>query len=68
MIYRPTLLIEILNDEIGHKVQKMVQGLGYLYFNIDEAGGTRQVESITKSDYYNYLLCDAVVAAKLRLN
>jgi FkbM family methyltransferase len=65
--YRPTLLIEILNDEIGSKVNDMVKGLGYLYFNIDERGGIRQVDRITRSDYYNYLLCDQQVARGLGL-
>ena len=65
--YRPTMLIEILNDEVGRKVSSAVQGLDYLYFNINEKGGIRQVDKITKSDYYNYLLCNSKTALKLGL-
>ena len=65
--HRPTMLIEILNDDVGKEVNKLVLGLGYLYFNIDEDGGIRQVSEITKSDYYNYLLCTNTVAKELDL-
>ena len=66
-LYKPTILIEVLNDEIGRRVQEQVQGLDYLYFNIDERVGPRKVETITKSDHYNYLLCSRSVAMKLGL-
>ncbi len=65
--FKPTMLIEILNDEIGEKVNNIVQGLGYLFFNIDERGTIRQVNKITKSDYYNYLLCNPDIAIKIGL-
>ena len=41
-IFRPAMLIEILNNEIGARVEKLVNGLGYLYFNIDENNGIQQ--------------------------
>ena len=66
-IYKPALLIEILNNEIGQKIEEMVKGLDYLYFNIDENKGIRQVDKITKSDYYNYLLCNLTTALKIGL-
>lgn len=65
--FQPTLLIEILNDEVGDKVRQLVSGINYLYFNIDENNGIRQVTDITKSDYYNYLLCSREVALELKL-
>ena len=65
--FKPTILIEILNNEVGEKINKMIEGLGYLYFNIDEGGGIRQVDKITKSDYYNYLLCNSDIATKIGL-
>ncbi|MDP4261655.1 MAG: FkbM family methyltransferase [Bacteroidota bacterium] len=65
--YKPTMLIEILNDEVGARVHSMVKDLGYLYFNIDERGSIRQVDKITKSDYYNYLLCNRDTAIELGL-
>jgi FkbM family methyltransferase len=64
--YKPTILIEILNDEIGERVERLVEDHGYLYFNIDDHAGTlRQVEHIGKSDFWNYLLCDATTAKEL---
>ena len=66
-IFRPAMLIEILNNEIGARVEKLVNGLGYLYFNIDENNGIQQTEHIVKSDYYNYLLCDERTARALNL-
>ncbi|SKC48896.1 FkbM family methyltransferase [Ohtaekwangia koreensis] len=64
---RPTILIEILTDEVGEKIDTIFKGSGYLYFNINENGGIRQVDKITKSDYYNYLLCSQAIASKLGL-
>ncbi len=66
-LFKPTMLIEILNDEVGEKVNALVSGLGYLYFNIDENSGIRRVNIITKSDYYNYLLCNEKIAHELGL-
>lgn len=65
--FKPSMLIEILNDEVGKRVSELVKGVGYLYFNIDEAGGIRQVDTISKSDYYNYLFCSKEVAVELNL-
>jgi hypothetical protein len=52
---------------VGEKVNKIIDGLDYLYFNIDERGGISRVNNIKKSDYYNYLLCNPIVAAELGL-
>jgi FkbM family methyltransferase len=65
--FRPVMLIEILTEEVAVKVNAIVEGLGYLYFNIDEKGGIRQTEKITISDYYNFLLCNKETAEKLGL-
>lgn len=66
--FRPTMLIEILNDEVGEGVEALVKDKGYLYFNLNEASGSiRLVETIRKSDYYNYLLCDRKIAEDLGL-
>ena len=65
--FRPTLLIEILEDDVGANVESILNDMGYLYFNIDENHGIRQVEKITKSDYYNYLVCNEQVANSLSL-
>lgn len=65
--YQPTLVIEILNEEVARGVTMYIQDIPYLYFNIDEHKGIRQVPQITKSDYYNFLLCSKETAVKLKL-
>lgn len=66
--FRPTMLIEILTDEVGAQVEVLLKDKDYLYFNIDEASDSiRRVVMITKSDYYNYLVCSEAVAADLNL-
>lgn len=63
--FEPTILIELLDDKIGKEVQGMISGMGYLYFNIDERSGIRQVSELGKSDYYNFLICKPEVAKKI---
>lgn len=68
-LHSPAILIEIVMDEIGAKVEKILKdcGCNYLYFNIDEVKGIRQMDRITKSDHYNYLLCSLEMAEELEL-
>lgn len=65
--FRPSMLIEVLNEEVAAGIEKQVSGLGYLYFNIDENGRVRQVNNLSKSDYYNFLLCDRPTADYLQI-
>jgi FkbM family methyltransferase len=65
--HKPTILIEVLNDEIGEKIESIVKPLNYLYFNIGESKGIRLVEKITQSDHFNYLLCSEETAIFLKL-
>jgi FkbM family methyltransferase len=65
--WKPTLLIEILDLEVARKVQEYTSNLGYLYFNIDEDGGIEQTQNLTISKYYNFLICSADIAKKLKL-
>lgn len=67
-VMKPTFLIEVLTDEVGAKLQHMFDGLGYIYFNIDDRNDTvRRVNKITKSDYFNYLFCSERKARELKL-
>jgi len=66
--YKPTMLIEVLNDEVGKKIEALIEGKDYLYFNLDEKSDSiRKVERITKSDYYNYLICRREIAEEIKL-
>jgi hypothetical protein len=61
------MLIEVLNEEVGQRLNQLIEGLDYLCFNIDENKGIRQESKITHSDYYNYLLCNEQIARELGL-
>jgi FkbM family methyltransferase len=67
--HKPTMLIEILNNTIAQNIESFlnIHSCNYLYFNIDENGGVRKVNHLSKSDYYNFLLCSDEVARKLKL-
>lgn len=65
-LHLPTLIIEILNNEVAEQVARIFHGLPYLYFNIDENREIRNVPALTKSDYYNFLICTREVAEYLK--
>lgn len=65
--FRPAMLIEILKDEIGERVEAIVNGLGYLYFLIDESKGIKQQNHIIAQNKSNYLLCSHEQAQYLSL-
>ena len=65
--FKPTLLIEVLNDDVGSRIQAIVAPYGYLYFDIDEGKRITQVQNIKQSSYFNYLLCSEDVAKGLGL-
>lgn len=55
--WRPVILIEILTDRMGQRIEEIVGDVGYEYFNIDESGKVERVEHLSKSFSYNFLLC-----------
>lgn len=65
--YRPTLLMEILSEEIAAKAEELLNGKGYLYFKLDGDGGPVQINSLLKNYSENFLICQAQVAGKLGL-
>ena len=65
--HRPTILIEIRDEDVAAGVEEQVSGLGYLYFNIDERAGVREVSRLGASDYFNFLLCSEETATSLGL-
>lgn len=64
---KPSILIEILNDEIAERVEAQISNFDYLYFSIDEVNPPQRVEKLRKSDHYNFLLCNIEIARKLKL-
>lgn len=52
---RPTMLVEILTNELGERIENLIGNLGYRYFNIDELNPPVEVTSLKASKHYNYL-------------
>lgn len=66
--FKPTFIIEVLEEEVAEKLNAIFKDKGYLYFNIDDKNNSiRQTENITKSDYWNYLVCNEAIAKKLNI-
>lgn len=74
-IMKPTLLVEVWNDEIGKTIEDMVKNKSYQYFFINELDKPIQTERIQVSldglcdrqPYVNYLICQPSVARQLEL-
>ena len=65
---KPTLLIEILNDQVAARVEEQVRGLGYLFYNIDDVTWPpEKAATLTKSKHFNYLFCQPEVARAIGL-
>ena len=64
---KPDFLIEILNEEVGEKIEEILGEFGYLYFNIGEAGKIRPQKHLGKSDHWNFLICKPETAKVLGL-
>ena len=58
-VWKPSLLIEILDDSIAAYVEEFMKDLGYLYFNVDEERGLVPTQRLSKSATYNYVLVQA---------
>lgn len=65
--FAPTMLIEILTDELGAEVQSILDDVGYLYFKLNKGPRPELVQKIIASDDYNYFICKVEVAKQLKL-
>lgn len=61
------MLIKILNQEVAKKIENKLNGLKYLYFNIDEINPPILVERLGKIEHYNFLICQQEIAKELGL-
>lgn len=66
--HRPALLIEVLNNECAERLQPLLEGMDYRFYNINEKTGPKRIERITKSDHFNLLVCSAETAEALGLS
>lgn len=66
--HRPTLLIELLNDDVARRAAAHVEGLGYEFYDIDDvAWPPRRVPSLGRSGHFNFLICQPGVARSIGL-
>lgn len=66
--FKPTMIIEVLDENIAKKLDSILMDMDYLYFNIDDKNNRiRQINKIEKSDYWNLLICDKNTAQELKL-
>lgn len=64
---RPALLVEITTDEKAKQIEKVLSGLDYLYFDIDEKNEPKHAKHLRKSSKWNWLICSEKVAKRLKL-
>lgn len=56
--FQPAFIIEILNPNRAAKTQAFFEGLDYVYFLMNEAGGKAVLKKqIEEFSHYNYLIC-----------
>jgi FkbM family methyltransferase len=55
--FSPIFILEVLNNEIGKKIQDLIKDLDYIYIKIDEEHGTERVNEISVTGPTNFLLC-----------
>lgn len=60
-------MIELIIQPVVDRVKDLIKDSGYLYFNIDEPKGIRQVNTLDISDSYNFLFCTPEQAKQLQL-
>lgn len=65
--FKPSILIEILTDELARKLEPLFKNMGYLFFNIDENSQPKKQDHLLKSNSYNYLICNEESASYLGL-
>lgn len=66
-MHQPSMLIEILTNEVAAEVNELISGTDYLLYNVDEERGLVRQQSVTKSTHFNFLLCRPQVAVQLGL-
>ncbi len=65
--FKPTMLIEIFNQDMWNQIQEIVGNINYLVFYIDEEKGVQKINSFNNFEGYNFLFCTKEIASKLFL-
>lgn len=66
--FKPTILIEVLNEDIADGISKLIADIDYEFYNISETLGITKVDKIRRSDSYNYLICTAEISKKIGIS
>jgi FkbM family methyltransferase len=60
-------LIEVLSEKVASKLNELLSGLNFRFFNIDDKNNTvRETVSINKSDQYNYFVIKSGLVNQMR--
>ena len=66
-LWKPSFLLEVLNNEIGKRVEALFERNNYLFFRMEERG-ISQTKNITISGAYcNFFICQPEIAKKAKL-
>ena len=66
--FHPDMLIEVLDAEVAERLNAILAGKPYLYYDVDEAAGLRRIPRIEQSGERNILACSAESARTLGLS
>lgn len=62
----PSIVVEIISDDSANKINKLLEGLDYRYFSIDEVkNNLTSVPGLWNNDHQNFLICTQGVAEYL---
>jgi len=64
---KPSMIMEIKNENHAHQIAEIGKEFNYLYFDIDEQHGVRRLNTLEKSSSLNVLLCNSATAQSLGL-
>ncbi len=66
--FHPDMLIEVLDADVARRLNRILAGTPYLYYDVDEAAGPRRIAKIEQSGERNILACSAESARALGLS
>jgi FkbM family methyltransferase len=66
--HRPTILVEIKDTGRAREIERLVEGRGYLFYDLDEQGSPSRRTRLGPSRKWNWLICQPPVARALGLD
>jgi FkbM family methyltransferase len=66
--FHPDMLIEVLDSDIAARLDGILAGKNYLYYDVNEIAGLRRIPSVRQSSERNILVCSAESARALGLS